>query len=110
MPAKIAGSDALDASPALERKAKTLGNRLMSAAAGAAAGGERAAVNQAADATIDFLLPGVGSEAPGWLQRTEFEWSLREDNNPDCATTIPILDADRYRVHADQCFEEPPVW
>mgnify|MGYP000391402681 CR=1 FL=1 len=83
MPAKIAGSDALDASPALERKAKTLGNRLMSAAAGAAAGGERAAVNQAADATIDFLLPGVGSEAPGWLQRTEFEWSLREDNKPD---------------------------
>ncbi len=96
LPASIADSGSLDATPMLERKIQALGQQLMSAAAGAAAGAEKAAMNQTAEATIDFLLPGVGADAPGWLRRTEFEWSLREDNKPDWSilTVQPLYQSD----------------
>jgi len=96
VPAMNADSGSLDATPMLERKIETFGKKLMSAAAGASAGSETAAMRQATEATVDFLLPGVGADAPGWLQRTEFEWNLREDNKPDGSilTVQPLYQSD----------------
>ena len=39
------------------------------------------------DASLDYLLPGIGEDAPDWMKRIELEWQVRENFAPEYAIT-----------------------
>jgi hypothetical protein len=39
------------------------------------------------DASVDYLMPGIGENAPDWMKRIELEWKVRENFAPEYAIT-----------------------
>jgi adhesin/invasin len=39
------------------------------------------------DASIDYLMPGIGKNAPDWMKRIELEWQIRENFASEYAIT-----------------------
>ena len=47
---------------------------------------EQAAIEKL-DASVNYLIPGIGKNAPDWMKRTEFEWQVKENFSPEYAIT-----------------------
>ena len=39
------------------------------------------------DASINYLMPGIGENAPDWMKRIELEWKIKENFAPEYAIT-----------------------
>lgn len=50
----------------------------------------------AIETSIEYLLPGIGADAPDWARRIEFEWQVRENNSPEYSilTVQPLWETD----------------
>lgn len=89
-------ADMLDVDLTSEKKIGELGQGLAQSARLAAEGKSQAAALGAVESTIDFLLPGIGADAPDWARRIEFEWQLRENNAPEYSilTVQPLWESE----------------
>ncbi len=78
------------------RAATVLGSLLMDAATVLSEGNFEAAGLNAAGRSVDYLIDGIGEDAPDWAKRIEFDWSVRQDNAPEWSvlTVQPLWESD----------------
>ena len=51
------------------------------------------------DASLDYLMPGIGEDAPDWMKRIELEWQIREKSAPEYAITTvqPLWETENFQ-------------
>ena len=94
--AKVVQADALKFDLKEEQKLTELGKEFFLSAEKAAKGETEQAALNLTETFIEYLIQGIGADAPDWLKRTEFEWRLAEDASPEYSllTVQPLYESE----------------